>query len=241
MGKGQTSPGTNAKLCGTGHQAFVWGIARWVGKADLHPKRSTQQCQRVVDVVPVPDECDGEALQPTEMLLHREDVGESLARVFTQGQPVDDRDVGLRGQLDRHFVRSCPNHDAVDEPVKVMRNVTDTLARAKHDVVGQVDRMPTKLGHARLKGDPRAQAGLLEEHRQGPSSQRRDGMTTRRTEFGLESCGRLEQMNDLRRRQVRHAQQVAAVERSGGRHQRRPPRPFRPRRRRARERASKCD
>ncbi len=148
-------PGASAQLRGAGDQSLVGSVAGRVGEADLHPERRTQQRQRVVDVVAVADECDGEALQPTEALLHREDVGKGLARVFAQGQPVDDRDVGLRGQFDRHFVRSGPNDDAVDEPVKVASDVADALARAKYHVVSQVDRMTTQLGHARLEGHPR--------------------------------------------------------------------------------------
>ena len=140
----------------------------------LHPERGAQQGQRVVDVVAVADEREHEALQPSEPLLHGEHVGERLAGMLAQGQAVDDRDVGLGGELQGDLVRTCPDHDRVDDPLEVAGHVTDALAGAEHGVVGQVDGVAAELGHPGLEGDPCPQARLLEEHRQRAPGQRQD-------------------------------------------------------------------
>ena len=96
--------------------------------------------------------------------------------MLAQAQAVDDRDLGLCGELLHHLVRSRPHDDPVDEPLEVARDVADALARAEDDVVGQVDRVPTELDHPGLERHPRAQARLLEEHRERPARQRPIGV-----------------------------------------------------------------
>ena len=88
--------------------------------------------------------------------------------MLAEGQPVDDRDVGLGRQLERDLVRSRPDDDAVDEPLEVPGDVPNALTRTEHDVVGEVDRVPAELDHPGLERHPRPQARLLEQHRQRP-------------------------------------------------------------------------
>jgi len=187
-------------------------------EADLHPERRAEQRQRVVDVIPVPDERDHEALEPTEPLAHREDIREGLARMLSQRQAVDDRDLGLGRQLDRDLVRPRPDDDRVDEPIEVTGDISDALTLAEHHVMGQVDRVATQLGHPGLEGDPRAQARLLEQHRQRPAGERRRDVPARRPVFALERRRRLEDTPDLIGRQIRHTQQIPPAQRSSGVH-----------------------
>ena len=140
--------------------------------------------------------------------------------MLAQRQPVDDRDVGLRGQLEGDLVRPGPDHDAVDEAVEVARHVADALAGPEHDVMGEVDRVTAELGHPGLERHARAQARLLEEHGQRPTRQRRQRVAPRRPELRLQPRRRLEDPPDLSRRQVGHAQQIPPAQRCSGRHRR---------------------
>ena len=86
---------------------------------------------------------------------------------------------GLRGELDDDLVRSGAHHDGIDEPLEVAGHVAHGLAGAQDDIVGQVEGMPAELRHAGLEGDARAQARLLEQHRQRPPDQRHRGVPPR--------------------------------------------------------------
>ena len=172
-----------ARLGGQGRREvddpLVGAVAGRVGEADLHPQRGAGERERVEDVVAVADEREDDALEPAEPLLDREEVGQRLARMLAQREAVDHRDVCLGRQLHDHLVRTRPDDDAVHEPLEVVGDVADALARAEDHVVGEVDGVPAELGHARLEGHPRAQARLLEEHREGPPGERRRDVSTR--------------------------------------------------------------
>ncbi len=181
-----------------------------MGEPDLHPERGAEERQGLVDVVAVADEGDHEALEPPEALLDREHVGQGLAGVLAQGQPVDDRDRGLRGELHGDLVRPGPDDDRVHHPLEVAGHVMDALAGAQDGVVGQVDCVAAHLGHAGLEADLGAKARLLEEHGQGATGQRRGRMAVRLAELGLHRGGGPEDPADLGRGQVRDADQVAS-------------------------------
>ena len=104
-------------------EALVRAVARRMGDPDLHAQRRAHQRQRVVDVVAVADERERQPAQVAEPLVEREQVGQHLARVLADGQPVDDRDRRLGGELDDHLVRPRPGHDPVDEPLEVVGDV----------------------------------------------------------------------------------------------------------------------
>ncbi len=124
-------------------------------------------------MLPSPTKATVRPVEPAETLLHREHVRQRLARVLAQGQPVDDRDVGLGREFEGDLVRPGAHHDRVDEAIEVAGHVPDALAGPQHHVVGQVDGVPAELDHAGLEGDPRSKARLLEEHRQRAPDQRR--------------------------------------------------------------------
>ena len=100
--------------------------------------------------------------------------------MLAERQAVDHRDRRLRGELDDDRVRPGPGDDRVDEPLEVAGDVVDALAGAHDRVLGQVDRVPAELVHARLERHARPEARLLEEHRERPPDERRVGVAARR-------------------------------------------------------------
>ena len=70
--------------------------------------------------------------------------------------------------------------------------------------------MAAELRGARLERHPGAQAGLLEEHRQGPPGEGRLGVAVAGPELGLEVGGEVEEPLDLGARQVGDAEQIAS-------------------------------
>ena len=177
-------------------------------EADLHPERRAHQRQRVVDVVAVADEREHAAPQVAHPLVEREQVGQRLARVLADREAVDDRDRRPRGQLGDHLVGAGAGHDRVDEPLEVARDVAHGLAPAEHHALGQVDRVAAQLGHARLERDPGPERRLLEQHRERPPLEERPGMAARGAVLRLELHGPREHGTDLRRGQVRRADEI---------------------------------
>ena len=161
---------------GLRHDPVLGLVAVGMGEADLHAHRRAQQRERVVDVVAVPDERERQPAQLAEPLVEREQVGQRLARMLAQRQAVDHRHARLRRQLDHDLVRPGPGHDRVDEPLEVLRDVAHRLPGAHDDILGQVDRRPAELRHPRLERHARPQAGLLEQHRERPATERRIGV-----------------------------------------------------------------
>ncbi len=179
-------------------------VAGRMGQPHLHAERRAEQGQRVIDIVPVADERQDEPIEPPKPLTEREDIGQGLARVLAQGQAVDDRNRGLGRELDDHGVRSRPGNDGVDEPLEIPGDVADALAGTHDDVLGQVDRVPAELVHARLERDASAKARALEEHRDRPPDKRRRSVAAAREEFRLELRGAIEDPNDLIASEVGH-------------------------------------
>ena len=77
-----------------------------------------------------------------------------------------------------------------------------TVSRsAEPDVAGgEVDAVAAELGHARLERDPRPQARVLEEHRQGPAAERRVGVDAGREVLRLELAARAKTRSTARLR-----------------------------------------
>ncbi len=163
----------------------------------------------MVDVVPVANEREHEPVELPEPLPQGEHVGESLAWVLPQCQPVDDRNRRLGSELDDDGMRSRPGHDRVDEPLEIAGNVTRALPGAHDDVLGQVDRMPAELVHPRFERDTGTQARPLEEHRERAPGERRFGVPARREELSLELCGTVEHPEDLVATEVGNRKKVA--------------------------------
>ena len=181
----------------------------------------------MVDVVAIADEGEDHAVEPAEPLAEREDVGEPLARMFSQRQPVDDRDRRLSRELDDDRVRAGPGDDRIDEPLEVPGDVADALPGAHHDVLGQVDRVAAELVHAGLERHPGAKARALEQHRERPPDERRRRVPPRREELRLElrrrsktrrTSSRLRSATDRRSRPFNDAGSLATFMRHSSGH-----------------------
>ena len=193
-------------------EALDRAVARRMRDPDLHAQRRAHEGQRVVDVVAVPDERQRQPAQVAEPLVEREQVGQHLARVLADREPVDDRDGRLRRELDDHLVRPRPGHDPVDEALEVVGDVVHALPAAEHDALGQVDRVAAELGHARLERHARAQARPLEQHREGAPLERRVGVAPLPRELVLELGRAREQHADLVGGQIRRRDEVPPLE-----------------------------
>ena len=101
------------------------------------------------------------------------DIGQDLARVILVGEPVDDRDAGMRREAFDDGLLEGANHDHVDHSRDDPSEVLDRLAARELCVAAiEVDGNPTELVHAGLERDARARGSLLEHHRQGSIAQR---------------------------------------------------------------------
>ena len=182
-----------------------------MGEPDLHSEHAPEHRERVIDVVAVADEREDAAPDVPEPLAHREEIGEGLARVLAQRQAVDHRDRRLGCQLDDDLVRPGPGDDRVDEPLEVPGDVPHALAGAHDDVFGEVHRLPAKLVHAGLERHACPEAGLLEQHREGPPRERRPGrrcVSPAGPIRGLQVRCPVEQPSDLIRREIGNGEQV---------------------------------
>ena len=88
------------------------------------------------------------------------------------GEPVDHRHGGFQSQLDADLVGESANHDEVDPAREIARHVLDRFALADSDILrGEIDRVAAQLRHPGLEGYPRAQRGLLKDHRESAAAQ----------------------------------------------------------------------
>jgi hypothetical protein len=89
------------------------------------------------------------------------------------GQPVDDRDRRVLGQLQHEIVAERAGHHAIDPAGEIERHVARRLACPDADLIrAQQHRVSAELSHARLEGHVGAQGRLLEVHRQRAPHQR---------------------------------------------------------------------
>ena len=136
-----------------------------------------------------------------------EQVGQGLAGMTQVRQPVDDRDGGMvrpflqRGLLER------TDDESVEVPGQHEGRIAETFAPAELDGIRRQEQgLPAQLMHARLKGDPRAGRGFLEQQAQGQSREPLRSRTGPRG--GLEFAGNAEQAEDLAAGNVGDSQQV---------------------------------
>ena len=97
----------------------------------LDPGELAGDRQRAGDVVAVADVGEAQAGEVAEALAQGEQVGERLAGVVERGQRVDDRDLGLGGQLGDVLVRAGADHDRVDVAREDPRGVARSTRRAR--------------------------------------------------------------------------------------------------------------
>ena len=108
-------------------------------------------------------------LQPLEILslvlANRQEVGQRLARMEEIGQGIDDRNVGILGELLHLLMLEGADHHAVEIAREDASRILDRLAAPDLQVaVREEECLPAKLKHARLKGNARPRRGFLEDH-----------------------------------------------------------------------------
>jgi hypothetical protein len=127
----------------------------------------------VAHVVGIADPGHGLALDAAAMLDVGVDVGQDLARVVFVGQAVDHRHARIGGKALDDFLLEGADHHDVAHPRNHLRRILDRLAAPELRIAGiQVDRRTAELVHAGLERQPRARAGLLEDHHQRAVGQR---------------------------------------------------------------------
>src|SRR5262249_57109325 len=102
------------------------------------------------------------------------------------------------GEVDDALMEEHAGHDEVDPALEVARDVARRLTLSELDVARrEADRGTAELDHADLEGDPRAQARLLEDHRQRAAGEER--VRPPRPQVGLQPARQVEDWLDLGR------------------------------------------
>ena len=152
---------------------------------DGEPEEPGRLHPGVGHVVSVTDVGDDDAVEVYLPLVEREEVGEDLAGVEPVGQPVDHRHAGVAREAHGELVIERPDHDPVDVAGEDPRHVLDRLAGADPDLaIGDEHRFPAQLRHRDLERQPGAEAGFVEDERQGLLGQLL--VLSTRAEVGLE-------------------------------------------------------
>ena len=106
----------------------------------------------MADVVAVAHVGDSHALEPAESLADGHHVRERLAGVEVVGQAVDDRHVGVLGELVDVRLAVRPDEDRVEIPREDHGRVLDRLRRAEVQLAeAEVERSPSEVAHAGLE------------------------------------------------------------------------------------------
>ena len=127
----------------------------------------------VAHIVRVPDPCHGLTLYRAALLDICVYVAKYLARMILVGQAVDHRHARIRGKaLDDALLEGAYHHQ-VTHPRDHLSGIFHRLAAPQLRIARiQIDRRTTELLHTGFERQPRACAGLLEDHHQCAISQR---------------------------------------------------------------------
>ena len=125
-------------------------------------------------VVAIADERHRQAGEFLEMFAQCQQVRHRLAGVAVIGQAVDDRDGRPFGQAEDFIVLEGAGHDSIDHAGENAGHVLHRLALAESDFLFAEEKaVSAQVRHADGEADAGAEAGLLEDHRQGFSGQDR--------------------------------------------------------------------
>ena len=127
------------------------------------------------------------------------------------GQPVDDRDVGVFGELLDDRLGECSDHDRVEVAGQDVGDVPDRLARAEPDLgAGEVDGVRAELLDRELERDARPQRGLLEEQAETAAGEER--LVDVALALVLEPVGEVEQGEELLAAPVGDPQKIPSLQ-----------------------------
>ncbi len=187
-----------AQLAEMAEEGFARAMRRRAPEGDRDPAHHRRFGQRLGHVVArVADVGQPQPRERAEALADRQQVADRLAGVRRRRQAVDDRDGRRRREPLERLVGMSADHDRVDEAREHAGSVLGRLAGADHEVrsAGE-ERVPAQLRHRDLERDARAQARLLEEHRQRLPAE--EGKLVRRA-ARLDVAGEREDRSDLGR------------------------------------------
>ena len=161
-----------AEVPGALDDVVVELVARRARDHQLDTRHRRGERERSRDVVAVADVRESPAVETTEDLTERQQIGEGLGRVSPVGEEVHDRNGrGVREPLeDRVIEHTRGDHRAIRR--ERARDVLDGLARADSDLLAaHVHGMSAERGDRHLGRDPCPRRGLLEEQRRPASRQ----------------------------------------------------------------------
>ena len=190
------------------HDVRVGLVARRAGEREAEPEARRGGDPGVGHVVAIAEKGDAQAVQAAAAFDHGEAVTQHLTGVAQVGEAVDHRDLRVPGQRHKGLVGVGAGHDEVDPAIQVARDVVDRLALAEPDVAGrQVHGVAAELRHADLESHARAQARLLEDHRQALAGEQRRPLAT--LELPLQSGGQMQDFLELGTAQLAQVQEVS--------------------------------
>jgi hypothetical protein len=177
----------------------------------MHAELGAGEHERVADVVPVAEVGDTHALEAFEALPDRHHVRQRLAGVELVREAVDDRDVGVGGELVDVRLLERADHDSVQVAGEDAGRVLDRLAASELEVTGsEVETRPAEVRDADLEADARPRRGLLEDHPEGAPGE--VVMVDPLLLAGLQPVGHVQQRREVVGRPVVHSQEVAPLQ-----------------------------
>ena len=143
-------------FAGKRHDAFIRLIAFWCSYAHLHTDFQTADDQRICHIVAITDITHLQSFQYTVFFPNGHQIRKHLARMTEIGQPIDDRDRTVFGQILYFFLIEGADHDAVQITGQHSCRILHWLASADLQVTaGEEQRLHAQLERAGLKGDTR--------------------------------------------------------------------------------------
>ena len=127
-------------------------------QSHVHAQHQRPLGERCGDVVAIPDEGHGVALQVAELFVQRQQVGQRLAGVLLVGERVDHVQP-RRGRRELHqpILRKRPDHHARHPAFEVAGDVGNRLAFAHRDVLRWRDHVAAEFADGNLEGAARSQ------------------------------------------------------------------------------------
>src|SRR4051812_24509337 len=172
-------------------------ITWWGGHVEPEVENTRGLQPGVAHVVGVTDPSDSFASDRPAVLDIGKDVGDDLTRMILVRQSIDHRNARMRREALYDALLEGADHDDVDHARQHFGDVLDRLAAAELRVArAQKDCCATELRHTRFEGHPRARRALLEDHAQGPATQRLIELAI--AMIALEQAGPLEQIGEFR-------------------------------------------
>ena len=174
-----------------------------------HLRRAYHEGVRYV-VASVSDVDEANALEASEVLANREEVGEDLRWMIVVGEAVPDGDARVLREVFDYLLAESAELDAVEHAAEDARRVCDVFLMAELDVVlAEVLGMSAFVDRRDGEGAARARRGLLEDER--------DVLALKQVAlyagalFILEVGGKVEEIFNLRRRMVLQRDKVAVA------------------------------